>query len=323
MLADDRVMNEAMNEHTNEHPNEHTTKDAVTVLGLGAMGRAIAASLLDAGHPVTVWNRTPERAAELIERGATSATDVVEAVNASELVLVCVLDSAAVGDVLAAAGDGVRGRTIVNLTTGRPDEARAAARATTDRGATHLDGVMMAVPTMIGTPEAMILYGGPADAHARHHATLTAFAGNSPLLGDDVGLPALYDVALLTLLYTTLTGWLQAFATVGAGGVTAKDFLPYATAWFDNVVVADDPSAIAQAIDQREYPDTVPSSLGLNAAALQLLSKVQRDIGIDSSVIDAISRLADRGVADGHGADGYTSMIEAIRAPKHQAEAAA
>jgi 3-hydroxyisobutyrate dehydrogenase-like beta-hydroxyacid dehydrogenase len=308
---------------TIEGMNEHSTKEPVTVLGLGAMGRAIAASLLDAGHPVTVWNRTSGRANELVERGAMSAADVVEAVNASELVLVCVLDSAAVGEVLAAAGDAVRGRTIVNLATGTPAEARTIATVTTAQGAAYLDGVMLAVPAMIGTPQAMILYGGSSDAHARHHATLAAFAANSPLLGDDVGLPALYDVALLTLLYTTLTGWLQAFAVVGAGGVSATDFLPYATPWFDNVVVADDPRSVAQAVDRREYPDTVPSSLGLNAAALRLLIEVQHDIGIDSSVIEAIGRLADQAVADGHGADGYTSLIEAIRSPKPRAEVAA
>ena len=100
-------------------------------------------------------------------------------------------------------------------------------------------------------------------------------AGKSPLLGDDVGLPALHDVALLTLLYMTMTGWLQAFAVVGTGGVSAMEFLPYATSWFDNVVAADDPSVIAREVDQREYPDSIPSSLGLNAAALRLLRQVQ------------------------------------------------
>jgi len=302
---------------------EHATKESVTVLGLGAMGRTIAASLLDAGHPVTVWNRTPGRATDLVERGASSTTDVVDAVNASAIVLVCVLDSEAVGDVLAAAGDAVRGRTIVNLTTGTPDEARLIALTATDRGADHLDGVMMAVPAMIGTPDAMILYGGSADAYARHHSALLAVAGNSPLLGDDVGLPALHDVALLTLLYMTMTGWLQAFAVVGTGGVSAMEFLPYATSWFDNVVAADDPSVIAREVDQREYPDSIPSSLGLNAAALRLLRQVQNEIGVDSTVIDAISQLADRRVADGHGADGYTSLIEAIKSPSSRDEVAA
>ena len=42
----------------------------VAVVGLGEMGRRVAARLLDAGHRVTVWNRTPERAAGLVELGA-------------------------------------------------------------------------------------------------------------------------------------------------------------------------------------------------------------------------------------------------------------
>ena len=90
----------------------------------------------------------------------------------------------------------------------------------------------------------MIPYGGSAEAHAR----TTGAVGRgrySPLLGEYVGLPALHDVALLTLLYTTMTGWLQAFAVVGTGGVSAMEFLPDATLWFDNVVAADDPSVIA------------------------------------------------------------------------------
>ncbi|MGV7904205.1 NAD(P)-binding domain-containing protein, partial [Mycobacterium kansasii] len=42
----------------------------VTILGLGAMGRAIAAAFVDAGHRVTVWNRTPGKADRLVARGA-------------------------------------------------------------------------------------------------------------------------------------------------------------------------------------------------------------------------------------------------------------
>lgn len=295
--------------------NEQATKEAVTVIGLGAMGQSLATALLGKGHTVTVWNRTAGRAVDLVEAGASEAADVVSAVEASELVLVCVLDTAAVGDVLGAAGESLRGHVIVNLATGTPDEARSMARVVEAHGGTYLDGVMLAVPEMVGLPEAMILYAGSADAHARHHSSLLALAGNSPLVGEDVGLAALYDVALLTLLYTTMTGWLQAFAVVETGGVSLREFLPYATSWFDNVVVADDPGAIADAIERREYPDTVPSSLSLNAAALRMLREVQRDIGVDNTIIDAISGLVDRRVAQGYGDDGYTSLIEVIRSP--------
>lgn len=307
---------------TTNNDTTATAKPSVTVIGLGAMGCVITSVLLQHGHPVTVWNRSPGADHELIGRGAHRAADVPSAVAASELVLLTVLDIAAVAAVLDAAGDSIRGRTVVNLVTGRPDEARTIEALVTQSGGTYLDGVMMAVPIQIGTPTATILYGGSASAFDQYRPVLIEIAGDSSRLGDDVALPALFDVALLTLLYATMSGWLQAFATVRAGGVTAAAFLPYATSWFDNVVIADDPTAIAAAIDERSYPDLVPSSLGLNAAALRMLHRVQSDVGVDTSIVAAISALAQRGVDAGHEADAFTAMIEAIHSPVLTAEVA-
>ncbi|WP_188307091.1 NAD(P)-binding domain-containing protein, partial [Streptomyces sp. CBMA123] len=66
-------------------PNERSSStpfsgNAVAVLGLGPMGRALAGALLAAGHPVTVWNRTPGREGELLARGARAAGTVAAAV---------------------------------------------------------------------------------------------------------------------------------------------------------------------------------------------------------------------------------------------------
>lgn len=55
----------------------------VTVLGLGNMGFALAAALLDRGHPVTVWNRSPHKAVPLTDRGASLAATPAEAIAAS------------------------------------------------------------------------------------------------------------------------------------------------------------------------------------------------------------------------------------------------
>lgn len=285
----------------------------VSVLGLGAMGQAVAAALLGAAHEVTVWNRTPGRADALVARGARRAAGAAEAVASGDLVLLTVLDTTAAREVLDVAGDAVRGRTIVNLVTGTPAEARAIAAQLDGRGARALDGVMMAVPSMIGTADATILYGGDPDAFERHETTLRDVAGNSSFLGPDVGLPALYDAGLLTLLYATMTGWLQAFGLVVENGVAAREFLPHAAAWFRNVVAADDAAAVAEAVDRREYPDVIPSPVALNAAALRLLVQVHDESGVDSGLVRAISALADARVAAGHGADGYSSLVEAIR----------
>ena len=106
--------------------------ESATVLGLGAMGTALARGLLRAGHPVTVWNRTPARAEALVAEGARVAPDPTAAVAAGALTVVCLLDDAAVAAVLDPLGDDLAGAVLVNLTSGTPEQARdAAARLAT------------------------------------------------------------------------------------------------------------------------------------------------------------------------------------------------
>jgi 3-hydroxyisobutyrate dehydrogenase-like beta-hydroxyacid dehydrogenase len=62
----------------------------VSVIGLGAMGSALARTLLRAGHRVTVWNRTSTKTGPLARDGAIPARDPAAAVLASPIVLVCV-----------------------------------------------------------------------------------------------------------------------------------------------------------------------------------------------------------------------------------------
>src|ERR1700754_1265589 len=61
------------------------TDKAVTVLGLGAMGSALARAFIAAGHPTTVWNRAPEKAAALVAAGAARADTAATAVAARPL----------------------------------------------------------------------------------------------------------------------------------------------------------------------------------------------------------------------------------------------
>jgi 3-hydroxyisobutyrate dehydrogenase-like beta-hydroxyacid dehydrogenase len=101
-------------------------ENPITVLGLGPMGRALAAALLGAGHPTTVWNRTPGRAGELLARGATEAATVADAVRSADTVVACLRDYDSLLDLLDPL-DGWSGRTLVNLTSGDPRQAGRAA----------------------------------------------------------------------------------------------------------------------------------------------------------------------------------------------------
>ena len=64
----------------------------VTVIGLGAMGTALARTLIDAGQEVTVWNRSPEKIAPLLALGARGPSNFGEALAASPRAIVCIPD---------------------------------------------------------------------------------------------------------------------------------------------------------------------------------------------------------------------------------------
>ncbi len=68
---------------------------AVAVVGLGAMGSRMARRLVAAGHEVRVWNRTPAKAAPLVEAGAGRASTPAEAASAAEVVITMLADRAA------------------------------------------------------------------------------------------------------------------------------------------------------------------------------------------------------------------------------------
>src|SRR5271169_6922916 len=68
----------------------------IGVAGLGAMGGNVAARLMEVGHQVTVWNRTPEKTKPLAEAGATLATSPAAVAAASEAVITMLTDGAAI-----------------------------------------------------------------------------------------------------------------------------------------------------------------------------------------------------------------------------------
>ena len=101
---------------------------SVAVIGLGAMGARFARRFLDAGHEVIVWNRTPEKAEDLVSRGAAPAASPAEAARRVEAVVTIVADPAALRavtegpDGIAAGADA--STTVIEMSTVGPDAIR-------------------------------------------------------------------------------------------------------------------------------------------------------------------------------------------------------
>ncbi|HEX5806373.1 MAG TPA: NAD(P)-dependent oxidoreductase [Macromonas sp.] len=114
----------------------------VAVLGTGMMGTPMARRLCEAGHRVTVWNRSPEKAERLRVHGATVAASAAQAVAEADLVITLLLDGPAVADVLFQQGVARAcppGALVVDMSSILPAEARDHAQRLAACGIRHLD----------------------------------------------------------------------------------------------------------------------------------------------------------------------------------------
>lgn len=289
--------------------NPAATAEPVTVIGLGLMGRALAAALVDDGHPTTVWNRSPDKAAALVDRGAVLATSVRDAVAASPLVVVCVSDYDAVHALLDPLADVLDGRVLVNLTSGTSDDARATAERAAAWGATYLDGAIMAVPQGIGS-DAVVNYSGPQAAFDEHEPTLRSFGSGATYLGADHALASLYDVAVLGLMWSILDGFLHGAALLGAAGVDATAFAPLAAE--SAAMIGSWLPGYAEQIDDGVYP-ALDSTIDTHVGAMAHLVHESESLQINTELPRFLEALGDRAVAAGRGGDGYAALIEQFR----------
>ena len=141
---------------------------AVGYIGIGLMGRPMTLRLLAAGHEVTVWNRTPEKLAPVLENGAAAAGSAADVARASDIVFMCLTDTGAVEHVVfgpdGVAAGGAPGKTLVDFSSIRPDATRDMASRLRDAcGMGWVDA-----PVSGGVPGAeagtlAIMAGGAAD----------------------------------------------------------------------------------------------------------------------------------------------------------------
>lgn len=288
----------------------HKTLVPVAVLGLGAMGRALAGAFLDAGHPTTVWNRSEGKGEDLLARGAVLAPTAEAAVRSAELTVVCVVDYGASQAILEPLADALAGRVLVNLTSDSPERAGTAAAWADEHGIAYLDGAVMVPTPLVGGADALILFAGARPAFEKYETTLKALAGQAAYLGENHALAAVYDLSMLDFFYASMSGLVHAFALAREDNVAATALAPY----LDSItaILPAIASGMATAIDAGDY-DGRQANLGMMTASVDHLLHMSRDRGLDTGQLEAIKAVADRAIAKGHGADDWASTIEVLK----------
>lgn len=278
--------------------------ETVAVIGTGAVGTAVARRLLATGHRVLVWNRTPERAADLLGAGARGAGSVAEAVAGSGLALLALPGPEAALDCLASLPGDLGGRTLAAVGTASPEGARRLAGRAEELGADLLQLGLQGAAADIGTEAVTVLAGGPPAAFDRHRATLGSL-GRTRFVGATAEAAAVWDLALLGLWYDAQLGLLRALDAAREAGVDLDAFGETAGTQLGHVVTGV-PGTLAELregrfpagpADLRQHLDVVRRSVALRAG------RPLGDGGL-GAVADRLAAL----VADGRGSEGLTAV---------------
>ena len=194
-------------------------------VGLGAMGQLIVPRLMAAGHSVTGWNRSRDKAEPLSEAGMLWAETPREVAEQSELVFSIVTDAKAVKAV-ALGPDGIvaglaKGSIFIDMSTIEPDESRSLAAEFAKAGSIMLDGPLSGSPVTVVQGNASIMIGGDEAAFERVKPVLLAIGPKVTRIGGN-GLACQMKIAVNLLLMVEVIAFGEAVALAEKGGV-ARD----------------------------------------------------------------------------------------------------
>jgi 3-hydroxyisobutyrate dehydrogenase-like beta-hydroxyacid dehydrogenase len=279
----------------------------LSLLGLGVMGSALARAFLGAGHRLTVWNRSPQKMISIVEAGARGARSLREAVEASPITVVCI-DNYATTKSLLEQGDALMaltGRTLIQLSTGTPAEAREAEGTFAAAGVAYLDGALLPYPSEIGGEDAQILFAGPAETYARCRPLLECLGGDLRYLGPNIAAAAVMDMALLTRDLCLYLGVIHGICLSESENVGIETY----TSLFADAHPA---KGLIETIRTGAF-DAPGATIGVWFAAIEKIRAQARGAGLNSEVPDFIASFFQRAIAMGFGDEDTAAIIKVLR----------
>jgi len=163
----------------------HDPRPAVGLIGLGNMGAAVAERVLEAGFPLTVYNRTAAKAAPLAERGAAVAASAAELAAGAEIVLTSLADDdafeAVAGEALASAQPGT---VLVDLSTVSPPASARVAELAEAASVGYLRAPVSGNPSVVRAGSLTFIVSGPAEAFERAEPVIRAIGPTVHRVGE-------------------------------------------------------------------------------------------------------------------------------------------
>ncbi len=280
----------------------------IAVVGLGAMGRRIARRLPDAGHELHVWNRTPEKAEELVAAGAVAAASPAGAAAPAEVVITMVADP----DALAAVTEGpegvaagaTAGTVVLEMSTVGP-RAVERLRSVLPEDVTLLDAPVLGSLSEVEDATLRVFVGGDRPAFDRVRPVLESFG--SPLHAGPLGAGAAAKLVANSTLFGVLGVLGEALQLGDALGLDAATTFEV----LSGTPVAPQAERRRGALESGDFPLRFALALALKDA--ELVAAAAEDAGADLRLAAAARSWLAEAEAAGLGESDYSRVLEHVR----------
>jgi 3-hydroxyisobutyrate dehydrogenase-like beta-hydroxyacid dehydrogenase len=186
------------------------------------MGSRIAARLLDAGHELHGWNRTPGKTNELVASGMVEEQSAADVARAADVIFSMVTDTAAVEEVVAGSGgllEGLRpGAVIVEMSTIDPAASVVLASQTAAAGGVMLDAPVSGSIATLEAGQLSIMVGGNEEAYERVRPLLLEIGPKVMRIGDS-GEALIVKLAINNTLVAEMVAFCENVAMAEKAGV--------------------------------------------------------------------------------------------------------
>lgn len=149
----------------------------ITLIGTGLMGLPMSRNLMAAGHDLTVWNRSPARAAPLVAEGAKTASTAAEAIAGAEVIITMLSDGFATQALLDDDAFGAalkEGMIWIDTSSAKPEHARAQSAQLAPMGVAHLDAPVSGGTKGAEAASLAIMVGGDLEVFEQVKEVLSA-----------------------------------------------------------------------------------------------------------------------------------------------------
>ena len=243
----------------------------VGFIGLGQMGSGMAASLIRAGHEITVYNRTAEKAKPLVEKGAKQAASVADACH-GDAVITMLADDGAVekvvfedGGIIASLGKGAIHVSSSTISVALADKLAA---EHTKRGQRFISAPVFGRPEAAAAAKLFVVAAGITDAVDDCAPLFEAIGQKTFRFGDKPSSANLVKVSGNFMIAATIETLAEAMALVAKGGLDQHQYLEFLTSTLFTAPVYKTYGGLIA--DKKFKPAGFAAPLGLKDARLAL-----------------------------------------------------